>query len=152
MNTIPHADVIKVTGCNYCGVPDGVLCRTASGNATEYPHKVRTERGRSIIRQTAAEARLADPRVEVRVAALEAGLKAALLAITTLGEVIADVADDVGHLGALEDQYRKLLVKQSVQLVLDGLDSDEPAFEDVWEVDEWRMGESLRLRVEEVVL
>ena len=159
MNTIPFTDIIAVTGCDYCGSAATYNCVTASGGECEYPHKVRTERGRSIIRQQAAAARQADPRIEVRVAALEAGLKAALQAlnlmastIDNLVEVAEITTDRCNDLEALSSTFRTALLKQSVQMVLDGMDSGEPAFEDVWEVDEWRLGEPLRLRVEDVVL
>jgi hypothetical protein len=66
-----------------------------------------------------------------------------------LAEVVKDVVDDQADLAS---KYRALLLKESVQLVLDSMDDDQPTFADVWEVDEYFLDEPLHLRTEQVVL
>lgn len=65
---------------------------------------------------------------------------------------LSNVVREMAEFSAdLESKYKALLLRQSVQLVMDGLDGDQPTHEDVWEIDEWREGVPLVYRTEPVV-
>lgn len=150
MNLIPHSDVIKAIGCDYCQAPAGVQCITDSGCKCE-PHKARLVRGRSIIRQQASATRQADPRIEVRVMSLETQMRATLVTLQhsaerneRLAEQVLELSEIVRDQMSLTSMLRQQLVREATQLVLDGLDSDDVSFEDVQYIDESLMGEILR--------
>lgn len=162
--------------CGFCGAQPMNLCVTKSGKTTidfhvarkgdakratwearrDWEARMEFERKQSIKAAT-------DPRLEVRVQALETQLRASLksqqlmseslqrlvIQVISLAEVVTDVTAGMDDLDA---RFKRLLVKQAVAAVLDEIDAQGmPTFDDQWEVDQARFGEDLVARVEPVV-
>lgn len=78
--------------------------------------------------------------LEAEVVTLKLQVRALLQSQTLAAENNASVAEAVTDLTSM---VRKILVRESVQLVFDYMDGQEPTLADVMEIDEYYMGETL---------
>jgi hypothetical protein len=131
--------------CPFCFAKPNEKCMTRTGRPLdEYIHMQRkheAHKGPRLALDSPSTPTEPMPSLELQVrAALNATLSLSET-VTTLNTLLDGYQQ---RLEALEQRQRQFLVRQAVQAVLAGMDSDEPTFEDIWDLDEQLEGRSLK--------